>query len=408
MQENKSKKSGTGSKKPVKKPAKKPASGKRPSSSGKAKGRKPAAGRYASEKRKNRLGRALLLVLPWCGAALLYTAAEYAEGFANWYALHIYPLFEKTIGRLMNLVSFSVLELLAYGLIAAAIISLIIGIGRIRAGRRSFKRALGRALYRIFTLAGFAAMIFMLFGGVNYKRDTFAESYGLEVKTPDRSQLEDFLYMCVEEINAVADEVERDGWGRCEAPKDAAEIAVSAMKTLGEEVELLSGYYPRPKLIWWTDFLSYQQVTGMYSPFTIEATVNGAQPGYELPSSMCHELSHLKGFMREDEANFLAFLACIGSESPEFRYSGWLVAFIYAGNDLAKYDYERYVEIRELLKESVKTDMSYGSSFWARFDGPVSEAQSKANDTYLKLNGQEAGVESYNQVVRLMISWFDK
>ena len=47
-------------------------------------------------------------------------------------------------------------------------------------------------------------------------------------------------------------------------------------------------------------------------------------PYYNIPHTICHELSHLKGFMREDEANFIGYLACIGSDSPDFRYSGYL------------------------------------------------------------------------------------
>lgn len=45
-----------------------------------------------------------------------------------------------------------------------------------------------------------------------------------------------------------------------------------------------------------------QQLCGVYSPFTVEANYNGDMPDYNVPHTLCHELSHLKGFMREDEA----------------------------------------------------------------------------------------------------------
>ena len=63
---------------------------------------------------------------------------------------------------------------------------------------------------------------------------------------------------------------------------------------------------------------------------------------YNIPHTICHELSHLKGFMREDEANFIGYLACIRSDDPMFRYSGYLTGWIYAGNALAKADVESY------------------------------------------------------------------
>jgi len=38
--------------------------------------------------------------------------------------------------------------------------------------------------------------------------------------------------------------------------------------------------------------------------------------------------------MREDEANFIAFLACLQSDDPEFRYSGVYLASVHAMNAL--------------------------------------------------------------------------
>ena len=68
-------------------------------------------------------------------------------------------------------------------------------------------------------------------------------------------------------------------------------------------------------------------------------------PYYNIPHTICHELSHLKGFMREDEANFIGYLACIGSDSPDFRYSGYLTGWVYAGNALARVDPESYYDL---------------------------------------------------------------
>ena len=37
---------------------------------------------------------------------------------------------------------------------------------------------------------------------------------------------------------------------------------------------------------------------------------------------MMHEQTHLRGFMNEAEANFVAYLACENSSDPYFEYSG--------------------------------------------------------------------------------------
>ena len=104
------------------------------------------------------------------------------------------------------------------------------------------------------------------------------------------------------------------------------------MIRLGQSYPQLDGYYPYPKPLINSRLLSVQQLCGIYSPFTIEANYNREMPYYNIPHTICHELSHLKGFMREDEANFIGYLACIGSDSPDFRYSGYLTGWVYAGN----------------------------------------------------------------------------
>ena len=42
------------------------------------------------------------------------------------------------------------------------------------------------------------------------------------------------------------------------------------------------------------------------------------------PSTAAHELAHTRGFAREDECNFFAFLTSIASDSADCRYSGYL------------------------------------------------------------------------------------
>ena len=128
-------------------------------------------------------------------------------------------------------------------------------------------------------------------------------------------------------------------------------------------------------------------------------------PDYNIPHTMCHELSHLKGFMREDEANFIGYLACIASENPAFQYSGYLTGWVYAGNALAEADMETYVQLHGKLCESARMDLRENSVFWERYEGKVAEAANQWNDTYLKMNNQADGVKSYGRMVDLMLAY---
>lgn len=177
------------------------------------------------------------------------------------------------------------------------------------------------------------------------------------------------------------------------------------MQQAAREFPSLQGYYPRPKQVTVSYILSVQQLCGIYVPFTIEANFNGAMPNYNIPHTICHELSHLSGFMREDEANFIGYLACIRSDNQAFNYSGYLTGWVYAGNELAKIDMESYIALHEKLCEQAQTDLQENNIFWNRYEGKVAEVSSQWNDTYLKINDQSEGIRSYGRMVDLMLAY---
>ena len=149
-----------------------------------------------------------------------------------------------------------------------------------------------------------------------------------------------------------------------------------------------------------------QQLCGVYSPFTVEANYNGDMPDYNVPHTLCHELSHLKGFMREDEANFISYLACYNSDNTELRYSGAMMGLIHATNRLYRYDPNAWQEIYTLLPEGVLRDLAANSRYWKKYETPVGETADRWNDAYLKANDQTDGVQSYGRMVDLLIAFY--
>lgn len=339
-------------------------------------------------------------------AALLFNlAARSFGGFAEWYASAIYPVWVNTIGRLLSPLPFSAVEFLLYGGILLVLYWLARGIVRLAKGKRDAGEVLLSALKKFLLTGGILLLVFTLGGGINYQRKTFGELAGLPVEKSTAEELKALCRELAEAVNQDAEGIHRNEEGLCQVDGGLRGEAVEAMRRLGESYPFLSGYYPKPKPICVSDILSYQQVTGIYSPFTLEANYNRDIPGYNLPHTLCHELSHLKGFMREDEANFISYLACIFSDVPEFRYSGNLTAFVYAGNALAGADAEAYREIRSGLSEKAEKDLAYNNWFWQQFEGPVAEAATQMNNTYLKANSQEDGTKSYGRMVDLLLAY---
>lgn len=229
----------------------------------------------------------------------------------------------------------------------------------------------------------------------------FSEKNGMEIKGYTVDDLTSYCKMITEEVNHLSDQVNRE---LLKNQEQLGDKAVQAMEQLGKTYVGLSGYYPRPKPVLLSEILSYQQLTGVYSPFTVEANYNADMTAYNIPFTMCHELSHLRGFMREDEANYIAYLACSRSDALEFQYSGALMAWIYSTNLLWEYAPDIYEELQESLRLEVRKDLKENTAFWDRYDGAVAKVAGKVNDTYLKANKQTDGVESYDRMVDLLMA----
>ena len=352
-------------------------------------------------------------------SALLMILAACVPAYAGWHAEYIYPLLSGSIGRLSGLFPFSVSEAGICALLCIFVITLVRLIVRIiRTGRSRGKSGTGDGgadrpaalaagwLSKVLLTAGILAFLYTVCCGINYHRRPFSEEEGIRTFSYGTEQLEDVCIILTEHINELAGRVERDEAGVLVLEAPEQDGGVEAMYRLAETYSSLEGYYPRPKKLVLSEILSYQQLTGIYLPFTVEANYNGDMTAYNKPFTVCHELSHLRGFMQEQEANFIAFLACIGSERTDFNYSGYLSAWVYCTNALYRADRESWQEVRGLIDPAAEADLEANNAFWDRYEGPVSDAADRINNTYLKANGQEDGVESYDRMVDLVVAYY--
>ena len=118
-------------------------------------------------------------------------------------------------------------------------------------------------------------------------------------------------------------------------------------------------------------------------------------------------MAHQRGFAREDEANYIAYLAAISNPDPVFVYSGYYTAFVYAMNALYADDPAAWEEVAAATEEGIFADMRYANQFWSRFETPndiVANLSQEVNDTYLQANRVEDGVKSYGRVVDLLLA----
>lgn len=147
---------------------------------------------------------------------------------------------------------------------------------------------------------------------------------------------------------------------------------------------------------------------GHYNPFTGEAQVNTDIPAFSLPYTMCHEIAHQLGYAKENEANFVAFIAAEHSRDPAFSYSAYLDLYLYSNQELYRLDAAAARKSRDLLSRGVQSDIEVLKNYERTHRSPIEAFARNFYNQFLKLNEQPSGLQSYNRVVLWLLAYYRK
>ncbi len=368
---------------------------------GKTAGQKQGGAMKHTGWKKRNLATGILLAV----TLVLQLLAREVPGFAQGYSVTVYRFLMETLGRVVSVFPFSVAEMGLYALTLGILIGFVFLIYKVVKKQWKLWQALLRGTEVLLFTAATLFFIYTIGCGINYHRTAFSVEAGFSIEKSSREELIALCESLVEQINEAAEEITLDESGCMVLTGDVLALSRKAMKALGEEYKQLDGFYPRPKGVLLSRLLSVQKIEGIYSPFTLEANYNREMTDENIPVAVCHELSHLRGYMREDEANFIAYLACMKSGDPQFIYSGSILAFVHSMNALYRDGgKDEYNRIYNSLCDAAWKDLAADRAFWKQFDGKVAEVANKVNDTYLKVNKQEDGVKSYGRMVDLLLA----
>ncbi len=370
----------------------------------------------------------IIIIIAVC--VLINAAAWISTPFSDFYVTYIFPVLTGIYGRITSLFPFSVGEVLLVFVVIYIVFTVVFTIGHtvyLAVTKKRFeqekkasalRRVLGgisNLLYRMTPILLTIAITLMTLNCfVLYHTSKLAignekEEYNIE----DLAKLRDFVVTKCNEFSKV---VPHDENGNVAFTGDMKRESVIAMKKLGDEFPRLSGYYVTPKALYFSDFMCQQYMQGYYFPFSMEANYNDRMNLMNKPFTMCHELAHTHGFIYEDEANFLGFLACIRSDDIVFQYSGYLGVLNYINNDfynsVGKKEYNRHVKILDRVKYDNEFLSKDG---WKEVEDNAifkTETVKKAADTFidtnLKVNGVSDGKVTYRYVVGLIMDYYYK
>lgn len=377
----------------------------------------------------------IIYVIGMLGVIMLNYLAWRSREFCDWYIDHIFPVWLNTYARLTSALSISVGEImliLAVGITAFGIGFLIYNLirrGKYTTGLLKY----GRTYAWIVLVVGYVMTLncFILYHATGFAQKYMVKETGtmvvdmsdtavVEVDTKGKSAytkknlttLRDYL---VEQCNTLADQIDRDEQGTAVYSGDLIAESVHAMETMGQQYDRLSGYYVTPKYLKCSEFFSQQYIMGYYFPFSMEANINSVMYITNVAPTVCHELAHTKGFIFENDANMIGYLACIQSDDTFLQYCGYLSVLNYVNNDfyksVNKSTYKKHVRISDRVADDnvflTREDWQAVEKTAVVKTSTVKKVSNNFLNTNLKLNGVDEGIQQYNEVVNLLLDYYD-
>ena len=266
-------------------------------------------------------------------------------------------------------------------------------------------------LYRlVLTLGCFGLTVyagFCLHWGVYYYGDDFIEQSGLKQEEISTGQLSLVTAYFAALANTYAEQVPRDAEGVCAIDREAVlSLSDQLYAPLEASFPCLAGAPLKAKPVRLSRLMSYLDFTGFFFPFTGEANVNMDSPSALFPATVAHELAHQRGVAKEQEANFVAVLACMRSGDPNFVYSAALLAYSHLSGALAGADRAAWEQLSAGLSEPVRKDLEAERAYWQRFETPVRELSNTVYEEFLQSYDQTLGLKSYGACVDLLVNHY--
>ncbi|MDD6341231.1 MAG: DUF3810 domain-containing protein [Eubacteriales bacterium] len=320
----------------------------------------------------------------------------------NVFAASVFPVISGALTWFSGLFPFSLTEI---GLYALILIILIAVIRMIALKLRPF-----RFIRRLLFVCSVAFLLYALMHGVNFYRPAVREFMDL----PDAGDSLTELYdACVEEAKAASElraSLSENADGRFVLSQGVSatlnDIGSAYDNETMKSLTFLKKGASRAKGVLISPLWSYTGITGMYFPMLGEANVNTNVCESDIPFTAAHELAHTKGIAREDECNFLAYLACISSDNAEYRYSGHLSAYSYLANALYKRSPDLYAKAAQYISPAVGRDLAEQREYYEKYStGTTAQISDSINDSFIKSQGVSSGSASYSEVTALILSY---
>jgi hypothetical protein len=254
---------------------------------------------------------------------------------------------------------------------------------------------------------------FKLLWGLNYSRQGIAKQLNLQQDTYCKEELVELIEDLIFEANHYRKQIADTALPNIDVKTVFNDVEYAyKLATIFHSQFRIQQFAIKPSLF--SPAGNYLGYTGYYNPFTGEAQVRDDIPLILLPFIACHEVAHQLGYASEEQANFVAYLVASYSNNIYIKYSTCLELLDYALNDLFLKYYEDFdtingfkkrFQLEDCFDPQVKKDRKTIKLFFLQNKKEMSNISNYFYDKYLKINYQNAGIISYNEVIGLLLAY---
>ena len=346
-----------------------------------------------------KLGIVLLL------AILVKCLADYNRSIEQWYSTGIYPCIARLLRFAFGWLPFSLGDVFYILLVVAILVKLS------RFFKDLFRRRLTGRLFlvkmvKLSTFLLVSYIVFYMFWGLNYYRKGIAFQLRIQKQPYSTQELLGLTEALAKKASNYRKELSPGQFVM--SHKDLFLKARAAYDSTFKTYPFLQYQNQSTKSSLFGAVGNYLGYTGYYNPFSGEAQINTATPPIVLPAVTCHEMAHQLGYATEDEANFVGYLAASHSGDKVFLYSTYLDLYQYAASELYLRDSTQYLKARISLDTLVRKDIRDIRLFYLPYRTRVRKVVNAIYGEYLKYNNQPQGIDTYSDVVSLLMAYRKK
>jgi hypothetical protein len=329
-----------------------------------------------------------------CGLAIsVYLFGFFPTLVQKYYSTGFYPYISSALRFVSSIFPFAIGDII-YALLIGFVLYKIV---RFYKQRKSLKRT-ARILVPLQILNFFLILyiIFKIVWGLNYSRPSVSEELGIgneKYSVKELLVLGDYFIKKTNDLKLKQNKIP------AYTVKELEIKSADAYAFMAQKNKLFQYQNPCLKSVLNSWMISKIGIEGYYAPLSGEANMNMNLPDFVKPYVSCHEIGHQLGIAYEDEANLLGYLTASNSSDVNYQYSANYEMLRYILFEIRMKSPDDYKLLYLKLLPQVLADFKTEKEFWRKYNGDMFGYMDAAFDSFLKLNNQKKGIDSYQDIV---------